>query len=146
MRSAFVVFALCGASPAWAVQRPTTLGELCARSALVVVGEVTGQESIFAADGSGRIETWVDVAVLRTLRGDPGPAPLRLSLPGGTVGDLRLTVEDTPVLATDARYLLLLAPRADGAGWRVYGGEAGARPVQQADAVTLADLGGCHAP
>lgn len=146
MRTIGCVLALCWASSVYALQRPISNGALCARSERVVVGEVTGLESMFSADGSGRIETWADIAVLRTLRGDEGETSLRVVLPGGTAGGLRLTVEHTPKLQTDQTYLLLLSPRSEGGGWRINGGEAGALPVQSVDAVSLAQLGGCHGP
>lgn len=148
MRTIGCVLALGWASSAHALQRPMSLGALCAHSESVVVGEVTGLEAIFAADGSGRIETWADVHVLRTLRGDPTVRDMRIVLPGGEAAGLRLTVEDSPRLQTDARYLLMLSPRQAPNGardaWVVNGGEAGARPVQEVGAVGLADLGGCH--
>lgn len=140
------LIALAAPSTGRALQRPMSLGALCARSALVVVGEVTGLESMFSADGSGRIETWADVAVVQTLRGDPPREGLRVLVPGGAAAGLRLTVEDAPTLRVDAPTLLLLTPLERGAGWAVLGGEAGARPVQRGARLSLADLEGCHAP
>lgn len=138
--------ALVWALDAHAVRRPVAPAEDCARSALVVIGEITGQEAGFSADGSGLIETWSDVQVLRTLRGEADAETLRVVTPGGVAGGLRLTVEHAPELQVDARYLLLLAPRADGEGWRVVGGEEGATLlVKGAEAAAIA-AGGCHAP
>jgi len=145
MRRIPLALALCWATPSHAVDRPLSPGALCQRSALVIVGEVTDQEAEFAEDGSGRIETWVDVAVLRTLRGQPPADSLRLVLPGGALAGLRLTVEHAPTLSTDASYLFLLSPRAAGQGWRVVGGEAGALPVLDVQGASLTAFEGCHA-
>lgn len=146
MRRISYMLALCWAMPSHALDRPLSPGELCQRSSLVIVGEVTDQEAEFAEDGSGRIETWVDVAVLRTLRGQAPADSLRLVLPGGALAGLRLTVEDTPALQTDASYLFLLSPRAAGQSWRVVGGEAGALPTTDVQGASLMAFEGCHAP
>lgn len=122
---------------ALATQVPIPRAELCARSPLVVLAEVTGVEGRFTQDGA--IETLVDLAVLRTLRG-AAPAGLVVVVPGGRAGGLSLSVSEAPRLSPDARYLLLLAPRADG-HWAPVGGAQGVSPVPWG--VDLASVGGC---
>lgn len=121
-----------------AIPRPA----LCARAALVVVAEVTGQEG--APGDPFPIETWSDLAILRVLRGDlPEEAP-RVVTPGGRIGDMRLTISEAPELRVDGRYLLLLSPRQAG-GWQVEGGPDGAVRLGD-EATAVASLGGCLAP
>lgn len=145
MRLLGCLFTLGWIGSAQAMQRSVTLGGLCARSDRVVVGEVTGLESIVRDDGSGRIETWADVSVVQTLRGAPSE-DLRLVVPGGAVAGMRMWVEDAPRLQTDSRYLFLLVDLPGRDAVAVLGGEAGARPIQRGAVITLADLEGCHAP
>ncbi len=133
------------AGSALALQRPESLPALCARSSLVIIGEVTGQESFFQEDRSGWVLSRHDLSVLKVLRGTPVES-VTVVTPGGRVGSLTLNVEHTPELVVDQRYLLLLEPRADGESWRVLGGEEGALPIAGDPSDELARLGGCHAP
>lgn len=139
----FVVGSLWAGS-ALALQRPESLPAQCARSPLVIIGEITGQESFFQEDRSGWVLSRHDLSVLKVLRGTPVES-VTVVTPGGRVGSLELHVEHTPELIVDQRYVLLLEPRADGVSWRVVGGEAGAIPVEGDPSDELALLGGCHA-
>lgn len=120
--------ALCWASDSYGLDRPAHANS--ARREVVVVGEITGGECAFTDDGSGAIETWWDVAVLTPVRGEIDGDSLRLSTPGGALAGLRLEIADSPELQVDHQYVLRLTPRADGSGWRVLGGEEGARAVE----------------
>ncbi|MCB9745010.1 MAG: hypothetical protein H6741_08385 [Alphaproteobacteria bacterium] len=123
---------------------------LCERAELVVVAEVTGAETRWAAGPEGGIETLSDLAVIEVVKGRP-PQDLRVLSPGGALGGLRYSVEDAAALRVDHRYLLLLDP-VDG-GFRVVGGVDGAIPLRWGDSgpgedrvEAIATLGSCRAP
>lgn len=134
-------------SAGWAMQARIEPVELCERSELVVIGEITSFDARWAADKDGAIERVFDLSVERVLRGPTPQGPVRVIVPGGDLGaNLRYIVEDSPELLVDHRYLLLLAPDAD--GWRVVGLQQGAFPLDHAhkgDAALLASLGSCLA-
>lgn len=125
-----------------AARVPVPLPTLCAESALVVVAEVTGQEGRWSEQGL--IETWSDLAIIKVLRGVTPVDPLSVVRAGGAVGGLRLEMSESAPLRSDARYLLLLSPRADGA-WTVHGGAAGAILLGD-ESAARARLGSCLAP
>lgn len=130
---------------AWAAKVEVPRAELCELSTLVVIGEVTGHDTTWAQGSEGMILTVSDVAVQRTLRGDP-VQDLRVTTRGGSLQGLTQQVEDAAVLHTDRRYLLMLTPRKGG-GWRVVGGDDGAVLLPWDDEVQpiLDTLGGCLA-
>lgn len=103
-----------------------SIEDLCDHAEAVVIAEVTTVEALWTAEPT--IETVVDLAVTRSIVGGVGQA-LQLRLPGGTVGEVTLAVEDTPALRTDHRYALFLTPR-NGSSWTVFGGEQGAIDLQ----------------
>jgi hypothetical protein len=133
--------ACAGQARAMRVDVPTA--ELCRLSSHVVVGEVTTAATEWTQDGS--FETVSDVAVTSVLRG-PSVLDAVVVTPGGTIGDLRQTVEDAARLDVDMRYVLLLHERADGR-FVVTGGEAGAFPIPAGagDAWVRTLLGACLA-
>jgi hypothetical protein len=97
--------------------------ELCQRSELVVVGEVTTLETQWSEGSQGGLETHAFLAVEKTLRGPP-VIDIEVVTRGGQIGDVRQWVEDAAVFQTDTRYVLHLV-RA-GQAYRVVGGELGA--------------------
>lgn len=134
-RAVLVGAALGWAGESFAARRAGAGETLWSKSELVVVGEITGRECAFAADGSGRIETWWDVAVVEAVREPPRERigdSLRLVTPGGELAGLGLDISDAPELAVDQRYLLMLTRRADGDGWRLVGGPEGALALDPA--------------
>jgi hypothetical protein len=114
---------------ALALTTPTDAGALCALADRIVVAEVTSTETVWAAGADGLLRTRDWVAVSEVLLGtDDGTETLEVLRWGGRLQGLVLTVEDQAVLRVDHRYVLLLTALPDG-GWRVTGGEAGARPL-----------------
>ena len=157
IRAALLTLAtFLGPPPAAALHARTTPEERCARAGLVLTGEVTGQETRWAAGPEGGLETTAWIAVDRVYKGvlprDPevGPGTLALVLPGGELGGEGLWLPGTPRLAEDARYLFLLEPDPE-RGWQAVGGEAGAVRLQGPDApeaptltAVLREHGGCR--
>ncbi len=143
--------AALAATPALALQQELSRAELCSIADVVVIAEATSYEVVWDDGDDGAILTRVWLAPLKTVRGEE-PETIELILPGGEIGDVRFTVEDTPERPTlDKRYLLFLRSGPDGAA-KVLGGEAGA--VRIADPgedegeryiEALASVGGCHA-
>lgn len=114
---------MLAAVPASALQLEVTRPELCTMSSHVVVGEVTDVETRWTSDDSGSIERTAHLAVGEVVRG-PAVTDLDLHLPGGTIDETTVRVEDVPDLLENGRYLLFLAP--DDAGRLVViGGEQG---------------------
>lgn len=144
-RLMWMLLALDGAG--WAMQARIEPADLCERSQLAVIGEITSFDSRWAADKDGAIERVFDLSVERVLRGQAPDGPVRVIVPGGELGaNLRYIVEDSPELLVDHRYLLLLAPEAD--GWRVVGLQQGAFPLdheRKGDAALIASMGSCLA-
>lgn len=112
---------------ALALEQPRSFLDACQRAPAAAVVEVTGQESRWSEVG---IETWVDVVVLEPRFGEL-PADLTLVSLGGRIGGVEMKVADSPRLADDHRYLLLLAPRQDGR-WSLFGGALGVASVELA--------------
>lgn len=134
---------------AGALQLALTREQLCAMSDLVAVVELTGIEHRWATDGG--IERQADLTVQRVVHG-PEVDDLSLVLPGGTMGELTLWIEDVPELVEHQPYLVLLK-RHDTLGWTFLGGDGGAIPLALADGhageplqAALASLGSCDAP
>ena len=126
------------ALPAHALQLQMTRPELCGLSAHVVVGEVTDVETRWTEDGS--IERTAHLAVGETVRG-PATADLDLHLPGGTIGDTTVRVEDVPNLVANAQYLLFLAPDEQGR-LVVIGGDQGVVRITGPRSRTSGSFGG----
>ncbi len=145
MHRSLVLCLLLAPSAARASKIEVPRAELCAISSLVVIGEVTGQDSTWSEGSKGMVLTVSDLAVERTLRGDP-VRDLRVTTRGGSFLGLTQHVSTAAVLRPDRRYLLLLAPRPD-ATWRVVGGEDGVvlLPWDGDLALVLDSLGGCLA-
>ena len=101
--------------------------ELCQRSQLVVVAEVTGAEVRWVPGPAGQLETRVWLAPERALRGR-APEGLEVALPGGARGALRFATDDAAQLDPDHRYLLFLRWR--GGAWRLVAGASGAVPLE----------------
>lgn len=118
----WIALALGLSSPAMALQLEVRRPELCALSTRVVVAEVTDVEHRWTATGG--VERRVHLAVSDTVRG-PATDGLDLVLPGGTMGDYTVWVEDSPTLLANATYLLFLGEDAAGR-LTVYGGDQGA--------------------
>ena len=126
--AALVLVALAvTAVPAWAAQIEMTRPELCKYSQRVVIAEVTDIETRWTAEG--KIERLIHLAVSETLVG-PASDDVEVLLPGGKIGDLEYSVEHSPHLLQDARYLLFVSHYND-----VVGGEQGAIRVTPAGAV-----------
>ncbi len=115
----FALVALTAATvDAGAAQIEMTRPELCNHSYQVVIAEVTDIETRWAPNG--KIERLVHLAVSETLKG-PASNDVEVVLPGGKIDDLEYSVEHSPRLLEDARYLLFVSDRGD-----VVGGEQGA--------------------
>lgn len=148
MLLAALLAALLAPTPAAAVRVERPRPALCARASLVVIAEVTGIEGRWGThDG---IESVVDVAVVRVVRGALRDDGLSIVTPGGTVGGLTQTISEAPRFSSDARYLLLLTATDD--GWALVGGADGAIPLRwketgagESEASAVASLGGCRA-
>lgn len=139
-----LVALLLSTGPAWAVRVYVPLPTLCAQAPVVAIGEVTAIEGRWRAGEPGGIESVVDVAITRVVRGS-APDAVTVVLPGGTVGRVTETISEAPRARVDARYLMLLAPGAD--GYTLVGGADGLVPVpwtEGAEAAAIARLGGCH--
>ncbi len=100
--------------------------ELVGKSHTIVAGEVMDMRSAWNRDRS-RIWTTVTLRVERTLRGEPRPA-VQFRVPGGTVGDTRLTMTHTPRFRVGERALVFLSGDP-GRLPRVTAGEAGKRAL-----------------
>ena len=81
------------------------IDELSSRADQVIIGEVADTESQW---DTNKIVTHVTVHVYETLLGEP-TAELTLTLPGGVVGDTRLTIPGTPSLSVGHDVLLFLS-------------------------------------
>ena len=104
-----------------------SLDELVERSDTVVAGEVLDLRSAWTADRR-EIFTTVTVRPGRRFKGG-GQRLIRFRIPGGTVGDTRLTVTHSPVFSVGERALVFLAGEG-GRLPRVVGGEAGKRHLR----------------
>ena len=112
-------------SPVWALRldvEPT----LASIAEGIVLAEVTGTETRWTDEAT--LETAVFLTPLEVFAGRV-EEDLEVRLPGGERGDLRMVVEDTPILVQDSRYLLYLIRDEEGL-WRVL--EGGAHAVGSA--------------
>lgn len=104
-----------------------SLEELVERSDTIVAGEVLDMRSAWAAD---RREIFTTVTLRPERRFKGGERSLiRFRIPGGTVGDTRLTVTHAPVFGVGEQALVFLAG-ASGRLPRVVAGEAGKRHIR----------------
>ena len=112
---AVVVCAVVAASAYAAVGQDPTIGEMSRGAGRIVVAQVLDVQSKFAANefGDQLIISNVVLDVVETLKG-PSAATLNMTLEGGTVGDLTLTVSDLPSLQTGDRGMFFLEPSPDG--------------------------------
>ena len=92
---------------ALAAQVHMTRAELCEVADRVVIGEVTDIETRPSADDS--IERMVHLSIRQTVKGDASD-DLVVTVPGGTLGEVSLWVEHSPVFLSDATYMLFIAP------------------------------------
>ncbi len=75
--------------------RPPEFSELVSGSDYIVRGVVTKVTSDFAAPGSKKIITKVEIEVTEVIAGTP-PTPLVLTMLGGRVGDVAMVVQGAP--------------------------------------------------
>lgn len=122
-----LAWALALAPAASALQLKVSRPELCTVASHVLVGEVTGVETRWASGDEGVVEREAHLTVLHRVAG-PAVEDVWVHLPGGQIGDLRVEVEDVPLLLENAQYLLFLAPDAEGR-LVVVGGEQGAARI-----------------
>ena len=117
--------------PAVALQLELSRPELCELSTHVVLGEVTDVETRWTRDGL--VERTAHLAVSRVVKGHAVDG-LDIHLPGGTIGDFTVRVEDVPNLLTNGEYLLFLG--ADPGGELVvFGGDQGAVRITPANSL-----------
>jgi len=111
---ALVVVALLGANVRVRAMtyRPLSDENLVAASALVVIGQVEQVRSARLA--GGRIVTQTDVRIDTTLKGRASGPRIRLTEPGGRVGDVIVRIPGVPQFAPGERTLLFLRERRDG--------------------------------
>ena len=107
-----------------------SLDELVERSDTIVAGEVLDLRSAWTADRR-EIFTTVTLRPDRRLKGGERSL-IRFRIPGGTVGDTRLTVTHSPVFAVGEQALVFLAGDS-GRLPRVVAGEAGKRHLRVGD-------------
>ena len=107
-----------------------SLDELVERSDTIVAGEVLDLRSAWTADRR-EIFTTVTLRPDRRLKGGERSL-IRFRIPGGTVGDTRLTVTHSPVFAVGEQALVFLAGDS-GRLPRVVAGEAGKRYLRVQD-------------
>jgi uncharacterized protein (TIGR03382 family) len=124
--------ALCMLAPA---ARASTLmaldvPALTRGSELVIHGRVVRATS-HPLEGTGRIVTGVEVMVDEVLVGSVASSSVQVTLPGGTVGDLRQHVSGAPELAPGEEVVLFLAPGTE--GLRVVGLAQGAFRIQRSE-------------
>ncbi len=116
---ALALAGVCLPLAAHALQEQVTRERLCELSTHVVLAEVTDVETRWTDDG--KLGRWAHLAILDSVKGETDG--LDVWLPGGSDGDISLTVEDVPNLMMEAQYLLFIGPGATGR-LEVYGGEA----------------------
>ena len=104
-----------------------SLDELVERSDAIVAGEVVDLRPAWTADRS-EIFTTVTLRPDRRFKGGERSL-IRFRVPGGTVGDTRLTVTHVPVFSIGEAALVFLAGES-GRLPRVVGGEAGKRHLR----------------
>ena len=104
-----------------------SLDNLVERSDTIVAGEVLDMRSSWSTDRA-EIFTTVTLRPDRRFKGG-GRSLVRFRIPGGTVGDTRLTVTHSPVFAVGEHALVFLSGES-GRLPRVVGGEAGKRHLR----------------
>ena len=115
--SRLILLLLCGSLSSAAARGATYLplpdGELARGAPVIVRARVIGQETALETEGTEEIAvTRTGFLVLEVLKGSvPGPT-LRVSLPGGTVGDVSTWVPGTPSFSPDGEVVLFLSPTA----------------------------------
>jgi hypothetical protein len=92
--------------------RPVSDETLVAASALIVIAEVEHVRAARLADG--RIVTQSDLRVDATLKGAVGASRIRVTEPGGRVGDVVVRIPGVPAFVPGERTLLFLRERRDG--------------------------------
>lgn len=104
-----------------------SLDQLVERSDTIVAGEVLDMRSAWTAD---RREIFTTVTLRPDRRFKGGERSLvRFRIPGGTVGDTRLTITHAPVFAVGEQALVFLSG-GSGRLPRVVAGEAGKRHIR----------------
>lgn len=83
------------------------LDYLVAANETVIVGEVLEAHSYWTADGTF-ILTDAKVAVSDVLKGKPGASEIKVTLPGGTVGEMSAVVVGAAQLVPGKSYVLFL--------------------------------------
>ena len=107
-----------------------SLEKLVERSDTIVAGEVLDMRAAWTAD---RREIFTTVTLRPDRRFKGGARSLiRFRIPGGTVGDTRLTVTHSPVFSVGEQALVFLAGDS-GRLPRVVAGEAGKRHIRVGD-------------
>ena len=84
-----------------------TQEELVTHADWIVVGSVTGRESLWSADRSN-IYTLVTVSVEEWVKGGPGENEIVITVPGGQVGETTEGVEDAAGFQEGERVLVYL--------------------------------------
>ena len=123
-------FAQPGQAPGEEFRNPyawPSLDSLVERSDTVVAGEVLDMRSSWSTDRR-EIFTTVTLRPDRRFKGG-GRSLVRFRIPGGTVGDTRLTVTHSPVFAVGEHALVFLTGES-GRLPRVVAGEAGKRHIR----------------
>jgi len=119
---ALVLLLAFSARTALAIVEKLSLEELTRQASTILIGRVVGQTSRWNPEKTV-IVTDVSVVVDGSLKGE-APANFVLEVPGGIVGDLGLTVSDTPVFAPDETVILFLR-EPDFSGFRLVGWQQG---------------------
>jgi hypothetical protein len=117
MKSAHVALLCCAliTSASAEVGSPRDIAALTRGAGTVVIGHVVDIEARFATNGFGDqlIVSTATLDVLETLKG-PARTSVRVSIEGGTVGDLTLKVSDMPSLRSGDRGVFFLDAEASG--------------------------------
>ena len=113
----FVKLAACAAvllapDMTWAVSRRQSVEQLTSASEKIVLGTVLSRSSHWTSDA--QIYTDVVVAAEVAVKGEVSGGTLVVQVPGGVVGDMLMTVSDTPEFAAGERVLLFLNRNKDG--------------------------------
>ena len=125
--AALMAATLGGATTAHALQMKLTRTELCSVADTVAVVDIVDLETRWAAADNGGIERIAFADVTHAVRGTDNS--VQITLPGGTIGEVRHWVEDVPSLLVGGTYLLFLQRGDDGA-LHVVGGDQGAVRIQ----------------
>jgi hypothetical protein len=116
----FVVLSV-GAGAAQALMVKMPVAKVTSLSRTVVVGDVVSVQARRIAPAGpgdrGSIETVVKVRVTKALKGLPRRT-ITVHVPGGTIGNESLVVEDAPVFVPGGRYITFLDGRGGVTAWR----------------------------